>query len=76
MMKDTDWRPTPCPDCGVMRHAREYQFCQNDQCHYFGLTGNGTEPPHYFGLTGNGTQPPNKERTMKTKPKYLWENAS
>jgi hypothetical protein len=60
-MKDTDWRPTPCPHCGVMREAREYPFCQNNLCHYFALRGDDEKQ---------------KERTVKTELKYLWENAT
>lgn len=28
-MRDTDWRPSPCPTCGRMRHAAEHPVCDN-----------------------------------------------
>jgi hypothetical protein len=58
-MQDTDWRPTPCPHCGVMRHAERQPRCHNSNCNF-----------NYTSDTSN------KEITMKTKPKYLWENAT
>jgi hypothetical protein len=60
-MKDTDWRPTPCPHCGVMREAREYPFCQNNLCHYFALRGDDEKQT---------------ERTVKTEQKYVWRKRS
>lgn len=61
-MQDTDWRPTPCPHCGLMREARQHPYCQNNQC-------------HYFGLTGHGSLPPKTERIMKKEQKYVWIKA-
>lgn len=61
-MQDTDWRPTPCPLCGVMRKAEQYPVCQNNLCHYFALHGDEAEKQ--------------MERTVKQEQKYLWENAS
>lgn len=31
-MRDTDWRPNPCPDCGQMRNAAEHPVCTNPRC--------------------------------------------
>lgn len=31
-MRDTDWRPSPCPKCGTMRHAAENPICTNPSC--------------------------------------------
>jgi hypothetical protein len=61
-MQDTDWRPTPCPHCGMMRTARQNPYCENNRCYYFGLEGDVDEKQ--------------MERTMKKERKYLWENAS
>jgi hypothetical protein len=33
-MKDTDWRPSPCPSCGVMRHAERQPRCHNSNCNF------------------------------------------
>lgn len=33
-MEDTDWRPTPCPHCGVMRHAERQPRCHNSNCNF------------------------------------------
>ena len=56
-MKDTDWRPSPCPHCGEMRDAAEYPVCYNKQCNYFAYRGDSAKLQ--------------KERTMD-KPRYLW----
>lgn len=31
-MRDTDWRPSPCPSCGMMRAASEHPLCSDAQC--------------------------------------------
>jgi hypothetical protein len=31
-MRDTDWRPTRCPDCDEMRSAEEAPICENPHC--------------------------------------------
>lgn len=31
-MEDTDWRPSPCPKCGVMRAAAKNPVCPNHAC--------------------------------------------
>jgi len=31
-MEDTDWRPSKCPHCGVIREARRNPKCENPQC--------------------------------------------
>lgn len=31
-MEDTDWRPSPCPLCGVMREAARNPVCPNYAC--------------------------------------------
>ena len=31
-MKDTDWRPSPCPECGEMRKAARHPVCRNVDC--------------------------------------------
>ena len=31
-MEDTDWRPSPCPECGVMREAARNPVCRNVAC--------------------------------------------
>ena len=38
-MKDTDWRPSPCPECGVMREAARYPVCKNKECRDYGRGG-------------------------------------
>jgi hypothetical protein len=38
-MRDTDWRPSVCPDCGVMRAAAEYPVCKNEECKEYGRGG-------------------------------------
>jgi len=58
-MEDTDWRPSPCPECGELREAAKYPVCENKNCHDFGR---------------GGPDKIQKERTMINKePKqYLW----
>jgi hypothetical protein len=56
-MQDTDWRPSPCPRCGVMREATQYPVCENKQCNYFGYRGDSAEKQ--------------TERTMKKEQKYI-----
>lgn len=60
-MRDTDWRPTPCPHCGVMREAKEYPVCENNQCVLFALVGD--------------VAIKQTERTMEKEKKYLWQHA-
>lgn len=31
-MIDTDWRPSPCPDCGEYRAAAKNPVCDNPNC--------------------------------------------
>jgi len=31
-MRDADWRPSPCPDCGKYREAQEKPVCDNKDC--------------------------------------------
>jgi hypothetical protein len=31
-MEDTDWRPSPCPQCGEMREAARNPVCRNVDC--------------------------------------------
>lgn len=31
-MKDTDWRPSPCPSCGETRAAAKHPKCDNKHC--------------------------------------------
>ena len=31
-MEDTDWRPSPCPDCGEYRAAAKNPVCDNPNC--------------------------------------------
>lgn len=31
-MEDTDWRPSPCPECGRMREAARNPGCLNPNC--------------------------------------------
>lgn len=31
-MEDTDWRPSPCPKCGLMREAARHPVCRNVDC--------------------------------------------
>ena len=31
-MEDTDWRPSPCPACGITREARRNPICLNPEC--------------------------------------------
>ena len=31
-MRDTDWRPSPCPVCGYWREAAEHPVCTNPNC--------------------------------------------
>jgi hypothetical protein len=31
-MEDTDWRPSPCPQCGEMREAAKSPVCRNVDC--------------------------------------------
>jgi hypothetical protein len=31
-MRDTDWRPSPCPGCGEIRAAQEHPVCRNPKC--------------------------------------------
>ena len=41
-MRDTDWRPSPCPYCGVMRSASANPICLNKDC-------KGSEPMTTYG---------------------------
>ena len=34
-MEDTDWRPSPCPGCGVMRDAARHPVCENTNCEFY-----------------------------------------
>ncbi len=34
-MEDTDWRPSPCPKCGVMREAARHPVCKNTNCEFY-----------------------------------------
>jgi hypothetical protein len=36
-MEDTDWRPSLCPHCKIMRDAARYPVCKNEECSYYGL---------------------------------------
>jgi hypothetical protein len=58
-MEDTDWRPSPCPECGELREAAKYPVCENKNCRDFGR---------------GGVDKIQKERTVINKePKqYLW----
>lgn len=58
-MKDTDWRPSPCPECGSLRDAAKYPVCENKQCRIYGH------------LTGQNYYNPQVETNMN-KPRYLW----
>lgn len=58
-MKDTDWRPSPCPECGEMREAAKYPVCGNREC-------------RYFAYRGDSVQLQKETRTMKTQKRYLW----
>ena len=31
-MRDTDWRPSKCPECGVFRSAQKNPICKNRLC--------------------------------------------
>ena len=31
-MEDTDWRPSPCPQCGKLREAAKTPVCENPLC--------------------------------------------
>lgn len=31
-MEDTDWRPSPCPQCGKLRGAAKTPVCENPLC--------------------------------------------
>lgn len=59
-MIDTDWRPSKCPACGVMRKAAEYPVCENKECKYYA----------YRGDIGERMM---KTETKNTRPgQYLW----
>ena len=58
-MKDTDWRPSPCPECGEMRKAARHPVCRNVDCvndvvkrHLKTITKQ--EPERYVLLRSNG----------------------
>lgn len=34
-MEDTDWRPSPCPGCGVTREAARQPVCENKNCEFY-----------------------------------------
>lgn len=36
-MEDTDWRPSPCPRCGVVREAARNPVCENTNCGFYHL---------------------------------------
>jgi hypothetical protein len=56
-MEDTDWRPSPCPVCGVLRAAVKYPKCHNKECE----------------IGESSTIDKLKEtRTMKTEHRYIW----
>lgn len=55
-MEDTDWRPSPCPECGQWRDAAKYPICMNKECKYFYYKGDINE----------------KGQLMKSTMKYLW----
>lgn len=58
-MQDTDWRPSPCPECGEMREAAKYPVCGNREC-------------RYFAYRGDSVQLQKETRTMKTERHYIW----
>lgn len=55
-MEDTDWRPSPCPECGQWRDAAKYPICMNKECRYFYYPSNINE----------------KGQLMKSTKQYLW----
>ncbi len=55
-MKDTDWRPSPCPDCGKMRNAERHPVCTNTECVSYAL----------------GEHNRKGTRSMATKRYYIW----
>ncbi len=61
-MEDTDWRPSPCPECGEIREAARYPVCKNVIC----------QVKHYAKESNKRT----RTMTMKTEPKrYVWIRA-
>jgi hypothetical protein len=38
-MKDADWRPSHCPECGRLRAAAKYPVCTNTECRDYGRGG-------------------------------------
>jgi hypothetical protein len=51
-MRDTDWRPSPCPVCGETREAAEHPVCLNAGCGKSDVAGKDVEPEHQAVLRG------------------------
>ena len=56
-MRDTDWRPSNCPECGRIRNAAEHPVCDNPDCAANPKgkrTMNKKEPERYVWIRANG----------------------
>lgn len=61
-MEDTDWRPSPCPKCGVMREAARNPVCPNYAC---GVT---LPPKRYVWIRADG-----EAKVIDTDIVELWQ---
>lgn len=59
-MEDTDWRPSPCPECGAMREAARYPRCDNHRCSEYGR---------------GGPDKVERTMTPNTSKRYVWIRA-
>ena len=63
-MEDTDWRPSPCPGCGVMRDAARHPVCENTNCEFYH-----SNVKSYHQAENERTM------TLNTSKRYVWIRA-
>lgn len=73
-MEDTDWRPSPCPHCGMTREAARHPVCTNPNCLKKEDKMDSDDWHKAHGLAEPGTKAYG-ERTVKTEKQYLWVKA-
>jgi hypothetical protein len=67
-MKDTDWRPSPCPACGEMREAARNPVCRNVDCVNDVAKSRMPDAPRYVWIRANG------DATIISDPVKLWQD--
>lgn len=57
-MRDTDWRPSPCPLCGELRAAAKHPVCSNPKCEYKSMKNTKTNSGRYLWIRPNSAEAP------------------